>query len=140
VPSHINDGSILFATFAILRIAIEGSECGVDLEGRPGYGRSDLSPTIMVATDGSSCLFTVIYQRRLHFGIRAGLLGPTTGQRRSSHPITYQGGSSFAGVRVEKLAIEREDCVSWHLRTTRTLLEVHIRQAVCHFAEIPHGF
>lgn len=109
-------------------------------KGRSGYERLDLSSTIVVAMDELSCPFTVIYQRRLHFGTRAGLLGPTTGQRRSSHSITYQGGSSFAGVRVEKLAIRREDCFSWHLCTTHTLLEVHIRQAVCHFAEIPHGF
>lgn len=102
---------------------------------------SGLLGRIVVATDDLSSLFTVLYQRQLHFGTRAGLSGPTTGPRRffTHDPLSGWIHHKLA-FDVEKLAIEREDCVSWHLCTTCTLLEVHTCQTVCHFAEIPHGF
>ena len=48
---------------------------------------------IVVTMDELGCFFIVLYQRLLHFGTRAGLLGPTTGQWCLSYLIPYQGGS-----------------------------------------------
>lgn len=79
-------------------------------KGRSGYERLDLSSTIVVAMDELSCPFTVIYQRRLHFGTRAGLLGPTTGQRRSSLDPLLGWIHHKLALGSKKLAIEREDC------------------------------
>jgi len=81
-------------------------------------------------------LFTVLYQR---------LAVASWHTRRATRPndwstafFTFDPLSGWIHHRLalgsKKLAIGREDCVPWHLCTTYTLLEVHIRQAVCHFA------
>lgn len=90
-----------------------------------------LQARTVVAIDESTCLFTFIHQRELHFGTRRGSLGPTAGQRRFLHSILYHGGSTIGWRLGRKLVIMRESCILWHFYMTRTLLEVHMRQAIC---------
>jgi len=104
-PSHFDDRSILFATSAISRGLEEkhgdvrwkwtASLCRAEAHGVAGVMRRlpcheashlRFALEIVVATGDLSYLFTVLYQRHLHFGTRAGAARPHDWSTAFYHP------------------------------------------------------